>query len=156
MGTERIRTGVAASSGWLYITVTYDGKRMDYFLNGVSDHSRQGPFEADMEWPAKATASWAFGWSAPMGLIADFATWNRALRADEVLGLYRTGAPTPEKTDAEVTTGIPVVFATKRSGGACKHAGIGGDISKSLTFLGGEPVWDSPAEQARSRVCIVV
>jgi len=117
VGAERIRTDFSASLGWLHVTVTYDGKRMDYFLNGVSDHSRQGPFEVDMEWPAKSAARWALGWGAPMGLIADFATWNRALSPEEVLGLYHTGKPTPEEIGADETTGIPIAFTARQSGG---------------------------------------
>jgi hypothetical protein len=106
-----------SASGWLFLSVTYDGKKMDVYHNGISNHTLQGPFDVEVPSTNFDKVFWALGYDVPMGLTADFATWNRALAPDEVLALYRTGNTKDTKAaDDKAKTGTPVTFKTKTAG----------------------------------------
>ena len=112
VAADRVR-----SEGWTFITLTFDAGKLDYFIDGVSDHSLDGPFEIGLSRQDFAKAVWAGGgWAAPMGLIADFTTWPRALSPDEVLALYRTGVPCRGSVREAQKSGLPVAFKTGQSG----------------------------------------
>ncbi len=89
IGNKRANAYKFHPHGWLFITVTYDGTNMDVFYNGV--HSPKGPFKVDS--PSFDTACWSLGYNSPVGIIADFTTWNRALSTKQVMSLYKTSNP---------------------------------------------------------------
>ncbi|MDD5706633.1 MAG: FlgD immunoglobulin-like domain containing protein, partial [Kiritimatiellae bacterium] len=101
--------------GWDFITLTRDGARMDVFVNGVSRHDGNGPFEFELPASLPEKAYWAGPWRsdlyAPMGMIADFSTWNRALTAEEVAGLHASGSPVVQPASR-----FPIAFALDRPG----------------------------------------
>ncbi|MDD5705143.1 MAG: FlgD immunoglobulin-like domain containing protein [Kiritimatiellae bacterium] len=118
---EVIKANKVPLTGWVYLTVTYDGQGMNFFVNGISDHGKDGPVPLSIPHPLTGTAYWALnvppGWTgetlAPCGLIADFTTWDRALTPDEVKGLYATGIAGELPPDPN---NIPVAFKLKQAG----------------------------------------
>ncbi|MDD5705231.1 MAG: sugar-binding protein [Kiritimatiellae bacterium] len=123
-GVASISADLVPEQGWMHGVVTYDGERLDYFINGESQNDLTGPVPVSLPVPLTGTACWAAAlppppWGgemlAPCAEIADFATWDRALTPAEVKGLYRTGTPAAFKEERKPGD-VPITFTVPAEG----------------------------------------
>ncbi len=95
-----VTTSTALTTGWHFVTATYDGSVLDLYVDGMLKNSKVRDFSGSSD----NTRGWYIGNFSPQtvaahgfnssfkGLIDEAAIFNRALSASEIAAIYNAGS----------------------------------------------------------------